>query len=72
MIRSRNGDGVHVRSATLNRGGGLLNLVQGPKAAVHLQHDLPYNTECYAKAVLGIREDDITISVPKLFFGYRH
>jgi benzoate-CoA ligase family protein len=41
-----------------------------PKAAVHLQHDLPYNTECYAKGVLGISEDDITLSVPKLFFGY--
>jgi benzoate-CoA ligase family protein len=41
-----------------------------PKAAVHLHHDLPYNTECYAKRVLGIRESDITLSVPKLFFGY--
>jgi benzoate-CoA ligase family protein len=41
-----------------------------PKAAVHLQHDLPFNTECYAKRVLGIREDDLTVSVPKLFFGY--
>jgi benzoate-CoA ligase len=41
-----------------------------PKAAVHLQHDLPYNTEHYAKQVLGIREDDLTVSVPKLFFGY--
>jgi benzoate-CoA ligase family protein len=41
-----------------------------PKAAVHLQHDLPYNTECYAKQVLGITSDDITLSVPKLFFGY--
>ncbi len=41
-----------------------------PKAAVHLQHDMPYNTECYAKGVLGIRESDITLSVPKLFFGY--
>jgi benzoate-CoA ligase family protein len=41
-----------------------------PKAAVHLQHDLPYNTECYAKQVLGIDKDDITLSVPKLFFGY--
>jgi benzoate-CoA ligase family protein len=41
-----------------------------PKAAVHLQHDLPYNTECYAKTVLGITKDDITLSVPKLFFGY--
>jgi benzoate-CoA ligase family protein len=41
-----------------------------PKAAVHLQHDLPYNTECYAKRVLGIAEDDVTAGVPKLFFGY--
>ncbi len=41
-----------------------------PKAAVHLQQDLPWNTERYAKQVLGIRADDITASVPKLFFGY--
>ena len=41
-----------------------------PKAAVHLQQDLPWNTERYAKQVLGIREDDLTLSVPKLFFGY--
>lgn len=41
-----------------------------PKAAVHLQHDLPYNTECYAKRVLSIGENDLTVSVPKLFFGY--
>jgi benzoate-CoA ligase len=41
-----------------------------PKGAVHLQHDLPYNTEHYAKGVLGVGEDDLTVSVPKLFFGY--
>jgi benzoate-CoA ligase len=41
-----------------------------PKAAVHLQHDLPYNCECYAKQVLQMREEDVTLSVPKLFFGY--
>jgi benzoate-CoA ligase family protein len=41
-----------------------------PKAAVHLQQDLPWNTERYARQVLGIREDDVTVSVPKLFFGY--
>ena len=41
-----------------------------PKGAVHLHHDLPYNTECYAKRVLGVNEDDLTVSVPKLFFGY--
>jgi len=41
-----------------------------PKGAVHLHHDLPYNTECYAKRVLGVGENDLTVSVPKLFFGY--
>ena len=41
-----------------------------PKGAVHLQHDLPFNTEVFAKATMGVREDDITVSVPKLFFGY--
>jgi benzoate-CoA ligase len=41
-----------------------------PKAAVHLQHDLPYNTECYAKQVLQMSEADVTVSAPKLFFGY--
>jgi benzoate-CoA ligase len=41
-----------------------------PKAAVHLQQDLPWNTERYAKQVMGIRQDDLTVSVPKLFFGY--
>lgn len=41
-----------------------------PKAAVHLQHDLPFNTEVFAKQTIGVRETDITIAVPKLFFGY--
>jgi benzoate-CoA ligase family protein len=41
-----------------------------PKAAIHLHHDFAYNTECYAKRVLGITERDITVGVPKLFFGY--
>jgi benzoate-CoA ligase family protein len=41
-----------------------------PKGAVHLQHDLPYNTEVFAKRAMGVHEDDLTISVPKLFFGY--
>ncbi len=41
-----------------------------PKGAVHLQHDLPFNTEVYAKRTLGIDESDLTVSVPKLFFGY--
>jgi benzoate-CoA ligase len=41
-----------------------------PKGAVHLQHDLPYNTEVFAKYTMGVNENDLTISVPKLFFGY--
>ncbi len=41
-----------------------------PKGAVHLQHDLPYNTAVFAKATMGVNADDLTVSVPKLFFGY--
>ncbi|MCC7538986.1 MAG: benzoate-CoA ligase family protein [Deltaproteobacteria bacterium] len=41
-----------------------------PKAAVHLHHDFPWNTECYAKRVLAMTEKDVCVSVPKLFFGY--
>jgi benzoate-CoA ligase family protein len=41
-----------------------------PKGAVHLQHDLPFNTEVFAKGTIGVNENDLTISVPKLFFGY--
>jgi benzoate-CoA ligase family protein len=41
-----------------------------PKGAVHLQHDLPFNTEVFAKRTIGVNENDITVSVPKLFFGY--
>ena len=41
-----------------------------PKGAVHLHHDFPFNTECYAKQVLKMRPDDVTVGVPKLFFGY--
>jgi benzoate-CoA ligase len=41
-----------------------------PKGAVHLQHDLPYNTEVFAKQTMGVSENDLTVSVPKLFFGY--
>jgi benzoate-CoA ligase family protein len=41
-----------------------------PKGAVHLQHDLPYNTEVFAKQTMGVNENDLTVSVPKLFFGY--
>jgi benzoate-CoA ligase family protein len=41
-----------------------------PKGAVHLQHDLPFNTEVFAKRTISVNENDLTVSVPKLFFGY--
>ena len=41
-----------------------------PKGAVHLQHDLPFNAEVFAKATIGVSENDLTVAVPKLFFGY--
>ena len=41
-----------------------------PKAAMHRHADFPYNTERYAKGVLGYRKDDVTLAVSKLFFGY--
>ncbi len=41
-----------------------------PKAAVHFHHDFAYSTEGYAKQVLRIAPSDITIAVPKLYFGY--
>jgi benzoate-CoA ligase family protein len=41
-----------------------------PKAAVHPQHSPVLSCEWYAKGVLGLREDDLVLPVPKLFFGY--
>jgi benzoate-CoA ligase family protein len=41
-----------------------------PKGCVHLQHDMIYCTEYYAKSVLGINEHDITFSAAKLYFAY--
>lgn len=41
-----------------------------PKAAVHRAYDFVYNTERYAKDVLQMTAADVTVSVPKLFFGY--
>jgi benzoate-CoA ligase family protein len=41
-----------------------------PKAAVHFHEDFAFNTEMYAKQVLGITESDVCAGVPKLFFGY--
>lgn len=41
-----------------------------PKAAMHTHRDFAYNTEVYAKGTVGYRRDDVTVSVPRLFFGY--
>ncbi len=41
-----------------------------PKAAVHRAADFVYNTERYPAEVLRMNERDVTLSVPKLFFGY--
>jgi benzoate-CoA ligase family protein len=41
-----------------------------PKGAVHLQHDMVYCAENYARSVLDIAESDRTFSVAKLFFAY--
>ncbi len=41
-----------------------------PKAVVQTHRSFANTTECYAKRALGYRESDITLSVPKLFFGY--
>jgi benzoate-CoA ligase family protein len=41
-----------------------------PKAAMHSHRDFAYNTELYAKRTVGFREGDVTVSVPRLFFGY--
>jgi benzoate-CoA ligase family protein len=40
------------------------------KAAMHTHRDFAFNTEVFAKRTIGLREDDVTVSVPRLFFGY--
>lgn len=41
-----------------------------PKAAMHSHRDFAFNTEVFAKQTIGMRESDVTVSVPRLFFGY--
>ncbi|MCG8608663.1 AMP-binding protein, partial [bacterium] len=41
-----------------------------PKGTVHLQHDMLFCSETYAKQILQIKETDRTFSVAKLFFAY--
>ncbi len=41
-----------------------------PKANVHAHRDFAWNTEVYAKKTVGYRRGDVTVSVPRLYFGY--
>jgi benzoate-CoA ligase family protein len=41
-----------------------------PKGIVHLQHDMAYSDEAFAKNVLKLQPGDICFSVPKIFFAY--
>ncbi|MGH9203128.1 MAG: benzoate-CoA ligase family protein, partial [Vicinamibacterales bacterium] len=41
-----------------------------PKAVIQTNRSYVNTTERYGKGVLGLRSNDITLAVPKLFFGY--
>ena len=41
-----------------------------PKGIVHLQHDMAYSNEAFAKNLLKLKPGDICFSVPKIFFAY--
>jgi len=41
-----------------------------PKAVVQSHGSFAHTTVCYGQGVLGLTERDITLAVPKLFFGY--
>ena len=41
-----------------------------PKGTVHAHASLIQTAELYARPILGIREDDVVFSAPKLFFAY--
>ncbi|MFQ5554603.1 MAG: benzoate-CoA ligase family protein [Acidimicrobiia bacterium] len=41
-----------------------------PKGAKRRHADLPFLTDVYARRILDMRETDVVLSVPKLFFAY--
>ncbi len=41
-----------------------------PKAVVQTHRSYANTTECYAKRAVGYRQDDVTLAVPSLYFGY--
>ena len=41
-----------------------------PKGIVHLHHDMAYTQHSYGHHVLGVRTEDVCLSIPKIFFAY--
>jgi benzoate-CoA ligase family protein len=41
-----------------------------PKGIVHLQHDMAYSDQAFAKNFLKLTPGDVCFSVPKMFFAY--
>ena len=41
-----------------------------PKAVVQSHRSYAFTTQAYGQRTLGLTADDITLAVPKLFFGY--
>ena len=41
-----------------------------PKGTIHLHHDMTVEAELYAEKTIGLREDDVSFSIAKLFFAY--
>jgi len=41
-----------------------------PKAVVQTHRSFANTTACYGQGVIGYTENDVTLSVPKLYFGY--
>ena len=41
-----------------------------PKAVVQSHRSYAFTTQAYGQRILGLGEDDVTLAVPKLYFGY--
>jgi benzoate-CoA ligase family protein len=81
VVISADGDGPHLdcspelEPARTHRDDPAIWLFSGgttgrPKAAVQTHGSFANTTELYARRAMGWNEDDITLSVPKLYFGY--
>lgn len=73
-IRSLAPDGPRYRARTHRDEPAIFLFTSGstgkPKAAMHAHRDFAFNTEVFAKGTMGLREDDVHVSVSRLFFGY--